>query len=284
VKHLLGSPFFGYNVGDDYIIPALSKKVEVLPMTICIAAICNDGKAIVVCADREISTGYLRIDGERKIVAITKSSIMMGDGDTNIVRRISDIAVDLFSSPQYDGTGGIIRVAELIRNLYIRNHLERMEISMLKPLDYDRKEFKERGAQNIQPEIYKNLMVQIQSYESGFPFTDFLVTGVDDKGGKIFRISYSGVNSGDMIEEIRIGFRAIGSGSTHSESILSILDQKLSCTIDETKHNLYAAKKFSERAPGVGETTDMAVITSDGIIFLTKEEMDKFPKMKVVKA
>lgn len=67
-------------------------------------------------------------------------------------------------------------------------------------------------------------------------------------------------------------FRSIGQGSSNADAMLHYREQRNSLPFIRTLYHVYEAKVFSEKAPGVGPTTDIAFIPSDGVCrFLNSE-------------
>ena len=141
------------------------------------------------------------------------------------------------------------------------------------PKGWTFKEFKEKGHQQIQQPSYQE--IQNQLFTFGINVVDFLVAGVDNTGGHIFRIHYHGVAGGSWLEWCDIlGHREIGAGWLHASIHLSLEGQFCGSNFTESVFNVYSAKKISELAPGVGKATDLAIITAQGIRFFDKPIFD----------
>jgi hypothetical protein len=72
-----------------------------------------------------------------------------------------------------------------------------------------------------------------------------------------------------------LGYHAIGSGHRHALLTLVGLNQHHSVGLNHTVFAVYCAKKAAELAPGVGQATEMRVITSDGIKGITPSELSQ---------
>lgn len=229
-------------------------------MTICIASICDGGKACVVAADREITVNSLNLEfehGDKKIDEIMPGCVVMSAGDALLAARVVEEAQANLGGAAHT----IQNVAERIRNVYMAVHLERAEHVILHPRGLTFKEFKERGGVQIPAQTY--LSIDNLLFNFGLNAVEFLIAGVDGTGAHIFRVFYSGLAGGDWLEFCdRLGYRATGSGSSHASISLALEGQHRTLSVASTLYNVYTAKRNSEVAPGVGDDTDMAILTS----------------------
>ena len=101
-------------------------------MTICIAALCEQGKNCVVGADREITATSLSLefDHEKKIELLTNACVVMASGDSLLASEVIEKTRPLITV-QSDNT--IHHIAETLKSVYARIHLERAESVILHP-------------------------------------------------------------------------------------------------------------------------------------------------------
>lgn len=244
-------------------------------MTVCIAALCNGGKSCVLGADREITVGLpLNINfdhGERKIEQVAETAAVLSSGNALVCAELSQrlrhaLVASGEKRPEVQKTG------ELLRDIYMQVHLARAASVILGPRGYTLDEFKMYGASRLPPAIYQ----QIDQLFFNFTLnTEFIAAGVDQAGGHIGWVHYHGVQGGGWLEWFdKIGYQAIGSGSSHAGVLLALANQHSQLTLAQTIYNVYRAKRSAEVAPGVGPATDMALITDAGVEFLNKEFLD----------
>jgi hypothetical protein len=88
-----------------------------------------------------------------------------------------------------------------------------------------------------------------------------ILAGVDQTGSHIFAIEDPGTTA--CFD--RLGYHAIGSGHRHALLTLVSQSQYRTTDINRTVFNVYAAKRAAEAAPGVGQATEMRVITRKGV-------------------
>ncbi|MGD1005242.1 MAG: hypothetical protein ABR887_07455 [Methanoregulaceae archaeon] len=244
------------------------------PMTICISAICNNGNVCVISADREITVPAAALEYEHKeskIDILSKTCAVMSSGDALYAAEIIAKTKSVIS---HGKEVSVISISEKLKDIFIETHQNRAESVFLIPRGLTFKEFKEKGAQQIPQPTYQE--IQNLMFNFGINIVDFLVVGVDNTGGHIFRVHYNGVAGGNWLEWCdKIGHREIGTGALHASIHLSLEGQYSGSSLAETVFNVYSAKKVAELAPGVGsKTTDLAVITSQGIRFFDKPAFD----------
>ncbi len=246
-------------------------------MTVCIAALCDKAQACVVAADREITVGFpLNIafeHHERKIEAISKACLVLGSGNALV---LEDVIAR--TKRAVGNQGDVQRIAAILRDTYMAAHMERAEHVILRPRGFTLQEFKDVGGQKIPLATYQ----QIDQLLFNFTLqTDFLVAGIDNSGGHIGWVHYHGVQGGGWLESFdKLGYQAIGSGGSHAAILLSLEGQHRDLTIAETVFNVYMAKVNAEVAPGVGDETDLAVITKDGVEYLTGPFLEKVDEIR----
>jgi hypothetical protein len=242
-------------------------------MTICIAAICDNGKSVIVGADREIillAINFKFSHNEKKIDSFTNKCAVLSSGDAFLSHELIQKTKEKLKSGL-----SIRQIAETLKEVFFDSHIERVENIYLKPLGYkDFNEFKEKAANQIPLQIYQNIHNGIWTF--GLNLVEFLVAGCDESGGHIYRVYYSGVSGGNWIEWCdKVGYRAIGTGLSHAFISLSVAGQNSKLSSKDTLSNIIQAKKMSEFAPGVGKEEDFAIITfDDGIKFINEQKIN----------
>jgi hypothetical protein len=208
-------------------------------VTICIGAICDNGKACVVAADREITVPALSLEFEhadKKIEDIVDGCVVMSSGDALLASQI----VERTRAGLGSGRHAVVSVAERLRDTYISSHQERAERVFLTPRGWTLREFKEKGATQIPAQIYLNLDSQLFNF--GLNVVEFLIAGVDSTGAHLYRVFYGGVAGGDWLEWCdRLSYRAIGSGLSHASISLALEGQHRRLSVPESLYNVYSA-------------------------------------------
>jgi len=150
---------------------------------------------------------------------------------------------------------------------------------ILHPRGFTLKEFKERGGTQVPAQAYLNIDQLLFNF--GIGVAEFLVAGLDSTGAHIFRVHYSGMAGGDWLEWCdRLGYRAIGSGSSHASISLALEGQHRKLSIAETLYNVYSAKRNSEVAPGVGKATDVVLLAAGKLDPVNAERLEKLDEIR----
>lgn len=247
-------------------------------MTICIGAICDDGKACVVAADREITVPAINLEfehGDKKIEDVVSGCVVMSSGDALLASQI----IERTRSTLGGSSHKVEKVAERLRDVHMAVHLERAEHVILHPRGFTLKEFKEHGGTQVPAQAYLNIDQLLFNF--GLGAVEFLVVGLDSTGAHIFRIHYDGVAGGDWMEWCdRLGYRAIGSGSSHASISLALEGQHRKLSVAETLYNIYSAKRNSEVAPGVGKATDVVILTAGKVDPVSDDRIKKLADVR----
>jgi 20S proteasome alpha/beta subunit len=232
-------------------------------MTVCIAAICENGKYIVVAADR-MFTSSLNVEfetDERKIEVLGKSCVALAAGNTAYSSEILGLSrTQLGQRDEFP----VAEAAKIIKEIYIFARNQKVEETVVIPafgkyfLD-----FRNKGASlagYLQPQ--QNTFSQITSFASQYVLDlELLIAGIDDTGAHIYQVS----NPGTEYALDKLGHAAVGSGGLHAIIYLSLIGQTSHKGLAETLYSLYDAKKAAEVAPGVGSVTDIAIVEKDKI-------------------
>ena len=229
-------------------------------MTVCIAAICEGGKNIVVAADRMFTfTAPVSLEfetGERKIDILAPTCVALGSGNSSFGKEIVSATLGTLAgstTPQIDA------VVEALKTAYIQIRANKVREMVVVPMlgpDYLRYEQFNVSLPTYlekQAGMFQQIVIQANQVNLG---TDFLVAGIDNKGA---RVAYVG-HPGTVAWLDKLGYGAVGSGAIHATTRLALVAQSSTNSLTETLYYVYAAKRASEVAPGVGQITDISVI------------------------
>jgi len=236
-------------------------------MTICIATLCEK-KYVVVATDRMLTLMLPSIEYEAdypKTVEITANCIATTAGSAIAYTPIFyEVRGELLKQASND----IARIAELTRNAYgnVRNSKLTEEILSTYGLNL-------QAFYQLNPSINPNLMAMILQRMQQYNYSLWImVAGVDEAGGHIYRIENpSTKNCFDAI-----GYHAIGSGDIHAITTFIANNYEVkNTTLQRGLALTYEAKKRSEKAQGVGEQTDMYVVSKEKTWHLPDEAIMK---------
>jgi hypothetical protein len=235
-------------------------------MTVCVAALCHDEDELiaVVAADRMVTLGGF-IEWEHAVPKMTPASsysITMVAGETLVGTKLArDVAAEF--------GGGEPLLADVARALAVKYEAarrERLEQQLLIPRGLNFPTYY-GSHQQLNPNIVAMLDQQMQQFNLG---VELLLAGVDASGAHIYSVANPGPpeNLHDPI-----GYAAVGSGTIHALQAFIGFGHSAASEYHVTVFRAYAAKRRAEVAPGVGLDTDMAVISTAGIHWLSEEEL-----------
>ncbi len=238
-------------------------------MTVCAAAICDQGLAIVLAADKMV--GKIFIEGElaTKLQLIHPHWFMMLSGDDiSPLFELADRARDelLPSKP-----ASLEVVEEVMQRNYELIRAKRGEAEYLKPIGWTLERFSKEGSALLPN--FLELQDRLADYE--LP-VEILVAGFDRNltpPAKIFTMSPG--NRGIPIRCDTPGFAAIGSGGIAAEYMMFFRDVSQKLPIRAAVYYVLEAKYFSEHASGIGPATDMFMLRFDGNLMVWKQINDE---------
>ncbi len=232
-------------------------------MTVCIGVLCENRESAVLVSDRmwtEKGVLYYEFEpDESKIEQIHSHAAVATSGGVVLPDRIIKLS-KTYISDKIDSIDSIEDVANILAYYYGEERKRRIEEEYFRPRGLTIKEFYEDGKISTLPIALAQFLDQrVADYQ--FELIMLLV-GVDNSGSHLFIISDPGTY--DSVD--KVGFAAIGTGSRHAELALIQNDFRPNVSLSEAVFMAYMAKKSAEHAPGVGQKTDMVIITSDGIV------------------
>jgi len=235
-------------------------------VTQLIGAICENGEKIVVLSDRMVTTS----DGS-----------LAFEHDNPKGENISSHAIAL--------TAGTIHEPELIQD--VRNNIGTGNPSIRNLVDKLAEKFREFRKKRIEDEILRAIGIEsIDEYHSkqrilhdslifdlDKKIRDYklevaiLLAGVDDEA-HLFMLG----DPGTWRSYDSLGFCCLGSGDRHAEPIFAFYRFTTSLRASEALYIAFEAKKRSEMAGGIGNTTDVWIIDkNDGIKKIKDETIEE---------
>jgi hypothetical protein len=234
-------------------------------MTVCIAAMFNwnygdlktpnFGKAILTVADRQLTAGDVEYEPRQlKMSFLTSRALLLFAGDVTVhseavLRTMRQVQAVPESDP------GIIAelYAGFLREIKFRYGVQKY----LSPLGLDQESFYS-SHRDFAPEFLGRLTDQLQSYDG--PSTEAIIAGTDGNSLQIWVVD----EESKVSNHSDIGFAAIGIGAWHAKSTLMAARFTNNLPFAAVLAFAYAAKKRAQIAPGVGNETDIHLITKQG--------------------
>lgn len=233
-------------------------------MTICISLICDEN-TLIVSSDKKITATYPPIEFEQektKLEELSSTCIALTAGDAldhiDLFREVKSEIKSLIK-PE------ISLIVEKIKDSFVKLRRKRGEELYLKPLSLSFETFY-AGLKSLPPEITFPILKRIEQENVEL---HILVCGLDEGGPHIYRIFDPGISK--CFDSL--GFNAVGSGEMHAISYMISKKCSPSMKLNEAVYNLFVAKKKAEVAPGVGESTSIAIINKKGITYLNETQL-----------
>jgi len=242
-------------------------------MTICLGAICDNKKQIILASDRMITVGFpFNIEFEPSIAKsekVTEKCMVLTAGSalasTDLFRNVRTNLANI-SNPT------VPQIVNEIKNEFIKQRLKRAEELHLKPLNLDFLTFYQ-NIKNLPPEFWMPIASKIE--RERYPL-EILLCGIGTDGeAHIYTVLDPGI--ADCLDSI--GFSAIGTGTPHALSTFTYYLYVPAFSREKSLYILYTAKKNAERAPGVGNQSNIWIINDSGIKELTQEQINKLDEL-----
>jgi len=222
-------------------------------MTTCNAAICDDGNAIVLVADKLIGMVYVESELEiTKMRQIHKEWWMLFAG--NDIAPVFDIVDYVKARLNQKEPASIGDVQDAVKTAFAQKRMENAESLYLSPLGWEISRFNSDG-HALLPN-FAELQARMSDYALGI---ELLVAGFDGGKGCIFSLYGYGEKRGIPQRSDIPGFASIGSGSIASMYMMFFRDLGPKTGVREAVLYALEGKYFGEQASGVGESTDLFV-------------------------
>ena len=239
-------------------------------MTLCVAAVAMDvdhGPCIVSCFDKRGETDMTSSQTEMKFRYLGGHWFALFAGDIFQANEL----LDLYKTHLKDR---VLRRKELVDELrkpadLLRGKLVDRFVRSRFSLSY--REFLTLGSQ-FPEDIYRDTCHEISELTLD---CELIIFGFVEKGAVLYVVSGDcSVGTDDWL-----AFAGIGSGAPLAEAWLHFREQHKLMLLQRTMYHLYEAKKFGERAPGVGEQTELVVVSLDQLRYMPTPPMgDKLIK------
>jgi len=225
-------------------------------MTICIAAVCDHGRTIILAADTEVGLGYTSTEmADGKFLSLFTSYKQWSVGLSGTIQYATDV-LHHFRKFEDDLKGLSVQdIRPALEKAYRNARLAIAEGLYLAPTGWTLDEFKDRGTKDMPITKYNSIDNRIVSleYDASLLVAGF---GKDDLGPSILTIRNPGIST----DQSKLGFWSIGSGSTLAQSSLFYRKYSWGMPLDEALYLVYEAKKLSQDATGVNDVTHLFII------------------------
>ncbi len=246
--------------------PYRKPKETDFDMTICIAAIHNDG-GIIGVADKMISTVTMAFEPKgitKKMFCLAEGIFAFNAGHIALQAEIMEALQAGYNNEKSKGRTDKYTVREMV-NLYVDcyNKIKRFRIknAVYAPWKLDEDSFLARQKE-FSDVFVRDLMDQVARFQMEEIATIF--AGVDASTGNvephIYTVKCGGYGEISIECFDSVGYAAIGSGAFHVESYFMFSKFTRHFSMPKVMALCYFAKRRSELAPNVGKETDMVLI------------------------
>lgn len=243
-------------------------------MTVCISAICENSKSIVVAADRMVTFGppislQTDLQSERKITHLTGTVAVLYSGTVADGEEV----ISKVKQQSFPPKVPVNQIAESVKSAFIELKRRRQEETILRPfLGIDFPTFQGLLANSAASQVIQQIVGLLSQHNLQL---DILIAGLDDTGAHL----YVATHPGTLLSLGTMGYAAIGSGGLHASIGLSLRKQSKTLSLAQTLYNVFEAKKAAEVAPGVGKETDMDIICNGKIISIKESSLKLLEKL-----
>jgi hypothetical protein len=248
-------------------------------MTICIAAMCDHGHALVLAADREIGITYTSAELDGKFLQLTANWYTGFAGEVSHATDVIAASRRIAKAEEEPSAGVTPTSLPMLTSYDMRSTLARayqearmqhIEGQILASRGWTLQEFKDFGSAKLPITTYSRLDTEISQLNFG---TSLLVAGFgsEDQGPSIFSVR----NPGYCEDHSKLAFWSVGTGAQAAQ--MSLFNRAFSWQVspEAAAFYLYEAKMNAQRATGVGLTTDIFLIRKNSRpIQLRKPTMD----------
>jgi 20S proteasome alpha/beta subunit len=225
-------------------------------VTVCIAALCDSGKACIVAADKMLVSGdgnfEWKIDNRlEKIRRLSSDSVILHSGIDADATEIVELAAPLIAEQPSNVPTIVI---DVIERLIKTRRDQKVSQFLGKKFDFD---YLVAAMSNVTTGPLCDLWNAVRK-------PDFGVTLLVCRDKERFEIHY--IEPGSVQGKCSTPYSSIGTGSNFSIVALTLQRYEVSLPIAEALFQVYWAKRAAElRSYGVGESIDMKILTNDGI-------------------
>ncbi|HLY21513.1 MAG TPA: hypothetical protein VKT83_03495 [bacterium] len=250
-------------------------------MTICIAALCDNNKTLIMVADRRVglASGEMETDTEIKIHKISPTWFTLVAGnDVEAAHEIAATAGGALRDRAAQGSvNGTLDVRRELVESYRRVRMHHAAAEPLVARGWTLNEFKDKGHKSLPESTFAEIDGGLQRYDLE---VDLIACGFfGDDDGDIITVHNPGV--GKLVTSSH--FAAAGTGST--AAIFSLFMRKFhsGMSLPLALYYVYEAKVAAQRATGVGETTVMLVMRKGQTDHVSIDESEQSDVLEIIR-
>jgi hypothetical protein len=236
-------------------------------MTVCIAALCNKRKTLILAADKMI--GSVMIETEAEIQKITKLHrdwwVMLAGNDVSPAFDIIDACKQQMNAHKPKTVKDAIKAVEIC---YRQKRQDEAESIYLIPRGWTPKDFNSPKSSILPETTRAALQSRIDAYELD---VNLLIAGFDvSRVGHVFTVSDADNRAVARRHDIP-GFASIGSGRHGADYMMTYRELSPAMPTRLVLYYVVEGKYYGELASGVGPRTDLYILRPGGKALKMKE-------------
>ncbi len=226
-------------------------------VTIDIGVICDNRKTAIACSDRMLTSGDNTLAFEHdvpKIVELFGNCLALTAGAATIHQPI-------IQAVQTEIRETKPNIADVV--IKMKDYYQNCRRSYMSDIIFSRRGLTLEDFYRNQRTLHESTILELNNEMDEFDLgLDVIVIGVD-RGSEahIYQIS----NPGVAIPQDALGFVCTGTGQRHADVVFAYRKYAPSFPLKRAIYIAFEAKKKAEMAGGVGPTTDIAIIKSNGL-------------------
>lgn len=226
-------------------------------MTICIAALADNCKTLVLSADQMITANIpisyqFETNNVKKIYDINENIVIMTAGNALYAYEIIDLVKRNLSSDQNPIT--VQYVAEITRRIYQNFRRQKVVTKLIEPRGLTLSDYLLN-----QSKLHNGVVQEIEQNLVNFSIdVELIIAGSNTDRCHVLSVTHPG----DLVSHDSIGYVCVGSGSPHATYYLIGSNYNKTMSLEEIQKLVQEAKEKSEVAPGVGKNTTTKILRS----------------------
>ena len=236
-------------------------------MTICLAVTCENSSNVVLAADTMVTNDALSIEFEhpgKKITRLSETCVALTAGDALAYTEMFN-AVQQEICRLRDST--VAEIVETIKTCFQRIRRKEIVERILQPRGFPSFEAFYENQRHLIGEVAYGIQGAIDGYDYGL---QIIVAGTTAYEAHVYGVGDPGTSK--CFDAIN--FHAIGSGLPHAVNMLIGRGINSQMSLQEAILVVYEAKLAAEKAPGVGNVTDMAIIGPGAFVDIPRKEIE----------
>lgn len=232
-------------------------------MTVIIGALFDKGNGVLLVSDK-MTTCNLILENTPKIMELSTRAAILTTGFVQNYLFLGEAKVNASQLSQID------KIAETIACSYRLYRLKKIQQEILPQYGLWTLEDYFLKHKNFNEFMAGSISEQIKSYQI---YVELIVGGVDDTG-HIFQITHLGTH---ICWDLP-GVCCLGTGGSRALAVFDYFKYSKELKKEKVLEIAFCAKKRSEKMGGIGEQTDIKIITKDGITDVTKDDTESIEK------